>query len=82
MKEVIPKTIFRVVKWKVKRTCISADMIALSFLLFALQNQRTGGWNRFCPEAGGGGGDQERDRKMNMVQIMYSQVSKCKNDTC
>jgi hypothetical protein len=30
----------------------------------------------------GGGGGRERGRKMNMVQIMYTHVCKCKNDTC
>jgi hypothetical protein len=29
---------------------------------------------------GGGGG--ERHRRMNVVQIMYKHVCKCKNDTC
>jgi hypothetical protein len=40
---------------------------------FSQQNWRTRGQNRFCPEvvvAGAGGG----------VQIMYTHVSKCKND--
>jgi hypothetical protein len=30
----------------------------------------------------GGGGSEEKGRKTNMVQIMYAQVCKCKNDTC
>jgi hypothetical protein len=28
------------------------------------------------------GGGRERDRRMKMVQIIYTQVCKCKNDTC
>jgi hypothetical protein len=35
------------------------------------QNQRTRGRNRFCPEVGVGRG---------VAQIMYTHVSKCKND--
>jgi hypothetical protein len=42
-------------------------------LLFLLQqNQRTRGQNRFCLETGEVGGE--------MAQIMYTHVSKCKND--
>jgi hypothetical protein len=41
--------------------------------VFSLQqNQRTRGQNRFCPEEGLGGGD--------VVQTMYTHLSKCKND--
>jgi hypothetical protein len=40
-------------------------------MLFHQQNQRTRGWNRFCQEAMGG----------EVTQIMYTHVSKCKNDT-
>jgi hypothetical protein len=47
-------------------------MFLLYFMLFLLQNQRTGEWNRFCP--GGGEGREER------AQIMYTHASKCKND--
>jgi hypothetical protein len=32
------------------------------------------------PVGGEGGG--ERDRRMNMVQIMYTHVCKCKNGSC
>jgi hypothetical protein len=30
----------------------------------------------------GRGSGGERRRRMNMVQIMYTHVCKCKNDTC
>jgi hypothetical protein len=36
-----------------------------------------GGWYQGQRDSGG-----EKDRRMNMVQIMYTHVSKCKNDTC
>jgi hypothetical protein len=43
--------------------------------MFSLQqNQRTKGWNRSCPEAGVGGGVCGE-----LVQLMYTHVSKCKN---
>jgi hypothetical protein len=32
--------------------------------------------NKFCPKVGGG------SREDKVVQIMYTYVSKCKNDTC
>jgi hypothetical protein len=44
------------------------------FLFFLLQNWRTREWNGFCPEAGVGCGKGE------VAQIMYTYVSKCKND--
>jgi hypothetical protein len=48
----------------------------LSFLLsliFSLQqNERTRGQNKFCPEVVG--------RGKEVVQTMYTHVSKCKND--
>jgi hypothetical protein len=47
-------------------------MFLLSLMLFLLQNWRIRGWNRLYLE----GGVVSRD----MVQIMYSLVSKCKND--
>jgi hypothetical protein len=53
----------------------------LSFMFFLLQNQRTGGQNRFC---GGGvalvGGVRWQGK--GMVQIMYTHLCKCKNNTC
>jgi hypothetical protein len=42
---------------------------SLSLIFFLQQNRRTRGWNRFCPEAGGG-----------EKQIMYTHASKHKND--
>jgi hypothetical protein len=30
----------------------------------------------------GGGGGRERDKRMNMLQIMYAHVCKFKNNTC
>jgi hypothetical protein len=36
-----------------------------------------GGWHWWEQRDGG-----ERGRRMNMVQIMYTHVCKCKNDTC
>jgi hypothetical protein len=47
-------------------------------MFFLLQNQRTGGWNRFCRDRGkgigtsGGGIQLQKGRKMNTVQIMYT----------
>jgi hypothetical protein len=40
------------------------------------QNGRTREWNRFSPEALG----QGREKEGEISQIMYTQVSKCKND--
>jgi hypothetical protein len=49
------------------QTSKNAMFFLLSFMCFVLQNQRTGGQNRFCPEAGGGGswqwGRQEVPKK-------------------
>jgi hypothetical protein len=36
-----------------------------------------GVWHQW--EVGGGG---ERDRRVNMVQIIYALICKCKNDAC
>jgi hypothetical protein len=48
---------------------------SLSLLFSLQQNQRTIGCYRFCLEGGGG------SRRMGEVaQIMYTHVSKCKND--
>jgi hypothetical protein len=45
--------------------------------MFSLQqSQRKREWNRFCSEAGVGGGGGGRE----VVQIMYTHVNKCKND--
>jgi hypothetical protein len=44
----------------------------LSYMFFHQQNQRSRGQNKFCPQAGGGGG--------KVSQIMYTHVSKCKDD--
>jgi hypothetical protein len=56
-------------------------------MFFLLQNQRTGRWNMFYPGAGdlalvGGVGSGEKYRRVNIMQIMYTHVCKCKNDTC
>jgi hypothetical protein len=46
-------------------------MSFLLSLMFSLQqNQKTRGWNRFCPEKVG----------RNVAQTMYTHVSKCKNN--
>jgi hypothetical protein len=52
---------------------------------FVPQSQRTGRHDRFCPEWGGQdlslvGGRKlsEKGRKINMMQIMYTHVCKCK----
>jgi hypothetical protein len=42
-------------------------------MFFHQQNQRIRGWNRFFPEA-------EVERVEEVAQIMYTKVSKCKND--
>jgi hypothetical protein len=49
-----------------------AEMLSflLSLMLSLQQNWRTRRWNRFCPKVGEDGGRQ----------IMYTHVSKCKND--
>jgi hypothetical protein len=45
--------------------------------MFSLQqNWITRGCNRFCQEVGAG----ERERREEMVQTMYTHMSKCKND--
>jgi hypothetical protein len=43
---------------------------SLSLMFSLQQNQRTRGWNRFCPEVGGG----------EVVQTMYTHKNKCKNN--
>jgi hypothetical protein len=49
-------------------------------MFFLQQNQRTRGWNRFCPEAGRGRGKELGRPRQEVAQIMYTHVSKCKND--
>jgi hypothetical protein len=39
-----------------------------------------GGGGQLVPV--GGGSSKERGRKMNTVQIMHTDVCKCRNDTC
>jgi hypothetical protein len=56
-------------------------------LFFLLQNQRTGGQNRFWGEVGEGVGTnggrwQGRGRRMKMVPIIYILYVNEKNDTC
>jgi hypothetical protein len=60
-------------------------------LCFFFYKKKTGRQNRFCPgsrEVGKGlvprrrGDGGKKGRRMNMVQIMYTQVSKCSSDTC
>jgi hypothetical protein len=67
-----------------KMPCFSFSLFMLFFLL---QNQRTGGQNRFCGGKEGwyqweGEGGREGGKRMNTVQIIYTYVCKCKNDTC
>jgi hypothetical protein len=52
-----------------------AKMPCFSYLTFMFfqQNQRIRGWNRFFPKEG---------QRGEVVQIMSTYVSKCKNDTC
>jgi hypothetical protein len=48
-----------------------------------LELVQSGGWVSVShPPIGEGAGGGERSRRMNMVQIMYTYVCKCKNDTC
>jgi hypothetical protein len=60
----------------------------LCFLFFLLQNQRTGGKNKFCLGQRAGTSVEvgevlrKEDRKVNIVQKkMYIHVSKCKSAT-
>jgi hypothetical protein len=49
--------------------------------MFSLQqNWRTRRWNRFCLEAGGGRWGRWGSLGGEVVQTMYTPVSKCKND--
>jgi hypothetical protein len=58
----------------------NAMFLLLSFKIFLLQNERKeGGISSAWRQRGGG---RERGRRINAVQIMYTHVSKCKNDTC
>jgi hypothetical protein len=59
----------------------------LSFLLFILQSQRTGGLNKSCLEGMAGTIRREEvlgngGRRMNTLEKMCAHVSKCKNDAC
>jgi hypothetical protein len=55
-----------------------------SFIFFLLQEGRIGSavGEGGVGTSGSGGGGNERGRRMNMVQTMYTHVCKCKNDTC
>jgi hypothetical protein len=53
--------------------------VSLCFMFSLPQKQRTVGWDWHWWERAGGG---EMDWMVNMVQIMYTDVHKCKNDTC
>jgi hypothetical protein len=50
------------------------------FSFTKLENRRVEQVGRWAPM--GGGRWQERGRRINMVQITYTHVYKCKNDTC
>jgi hypothetical protein len=56
----------------------------LSFMLFLLQNQRTGEQKRFYEEGGAGtiGREEVAGKGMNTMQIICTHVCKCKNNTC
>jgi hypothetical protein len=58
------------VKLSLSQTSKNAMFFLLSFMFFLQQNWRTKGQNRFCPEVGWG----------KVVQIIYTHVSKYKND--
>jgi hypothetical protein len=55
-----------------KTSCFSFHLLCFSFY-------KIGRGAGLAPVGGGGGG--KRDRRMNTVQIMYTHVCKCKNDT-
>jgi hypothetical protein len=69
-------------------SCISFYLLCFFFYKIGEQEGRTG-----SPGGTGGGecgtvgiseegDDGERDRRMSMVQTMYTHACKCKNDTC
>jgi hypothetical protein len=65
-----------------KTSCFSYYIICFFFYKIGAQEGRTGsaqevgGWHWGREEVTGKG------RRMNIVQIMYTHVCKCKNDTC
>jgi hypothetical protein len=65
-----------------KMACFSYYL--LYFLFYKIREEEcrigsegVGSWHQW--ERGGG---REKGRRMNMVQIMYTHICKCKNDTC
>jgi hypothetical protein len=57
----------------------------LYFFFYKIREQECGAgsaWKRRVRYQWEEGGGRERGGKMNMVQIMHTHVSKCKNDTC
>jgi hypothetical protein len=74
--------------WKChKETPCVSTLIKQKCHFFLLQNWRTGGQNRSCLGAGGGGPSGRRKevgkgcRRVNMEQILCIHVCKWKNDT-
>jgi hypothetical protein len=68
-----------------KLPCFSYYLLCIFFYKIREQEGGTGsahGRGKECWHWGEGGGGGERGRKMNRVQMMYSHVCKCKNDTC
>jgi hypothetical protein len=70
-----------------KTPCFSYYLLCFFFYKTGEQEGRTGsaqaglgrrGRAGLVPAGGGG----ERGRRMNIVQIMYTHVCKCKNDKC
>jgi hypothetical protein len=65
-----------------KTPCFSFYL--LGFFFYEIEEQRVEwvlprgwGWHQWE-----GGGVRQGGKKVNMVQIMYTHVCKCKNDTC
>jgi hypothetical protein len=50
----------------------------LYFFFYRIGEESRTGWGTGGRRGSGG----ERGRRMNMVQIMYAHISKCKNDIC
>jgi hypothetical protein len=67
-----------------KMPCFSFYLLCFFFYKIREQEGRTcsaqGEGGRLAPVGGGGNG--EKGRRMNTVQITYTHVCKCKNDTC
>jgi hypothetical protein len=62
-----------------KTSCFSFYLLCFFFYKIREQEGRTGlgeGWHSWKGRGGG-----ERGRRMNTVQIVYTHVRKCKNDT-